>query len=434
MDLGFRKAILLLSDLVILYFSLWVAVWVGFWGQLDTTLYFSHAIPFTFLFGIWMVILYILDLYDLSVPITSAAFLRRWALALGLFLGSGVVFFYAVPSLGITPKTNLLVHVLLFGFLAYLARRSFLQHAAVWRIGLLDLSQEESHEMSRIIHAYRHQGYTCVPLEGEGNDLPALIEKHHVHVVILPRSMFSNKERVAQMYQSLGTGVEFLDLPAAYEMFARRVPVDSIDERWFLQYLQLPSQTSFETLKRLVDLCGSFVLLVLSVPFWVLIAALIKVGDGGPVFYRQERVGQHRHLFSIMKFRTMRTDAEAQGAQWASKEDARITRVGAFLRRTHLDELPQMLNVLKGDLSLVGPRPERPEFVRQLEVEIPHYRARHFIKPGFTGWAQIKFRYARSVSDSKTKFEYDLYYIKNRSLIMDALILLKTIQLFFRGA
>lgn len=434
MDLGFRKMTLFLSDLLALYVSLGVTIFIGYFGEFDVDLYVSHAIPFSFLYLIWLTILYVFDLYDLSVPMTSAPFLRRWVGALALLLGTGITFFYAFPFLGISPKTNLAIHVAVFGLLAYLARRSFLKHASVWSIGLLDLSPEESREMERIIHAYRHQGYTCASLGEEGSDLPTMIQQHRVHVVILPRSMFSNKDRVAQMYQSLGTGVVFLDLPAAYEMFARRIPVDSIDERWFLQYLQLPSQRSFVALKRFMDICGAFVLLVFTSPFWFIIAVLIKVTDSGPVFYRQQRIGQHRERFSIIKFRTMRMDAEAQGVQWASKQDTRVTRVGAFLRRTHLDELPQMLNVLKGELSLVGPRPERPEFVNQLEVEIPHYRARHFIKPGFTGWAQIKFRYARSVEDSKTKFEYDLYYIKNRSAIMDVLILLKTIQLFFRHA
>lgn len=431
MDLGFRKIRLLLSDIVILYVSLWMTILIGFWDQADLALSLAHVTPFTLLYGIWLVILYILDLYDLSVPVTSLPFVRRWVLALGLLLGSGIVFFYAFPSLGITPKTNLVVHVLLFGLLAYFARRLFLKHHAVWCIGLFGLSAHDTRDMQGIIHAYRHQGYTCVVLEPR-SDLSVIIRESGVNVVVLPRSLYSHADRLDQMYQSLSSGVVFLDLSAAYEMFARRIPVESIDERWFLQHLQLASQTAFMTCKRLFDIIGAAGILFVSLPLWLVIALLIKLEDGGAVFYMQKRIGLHRVPFFIMKFRTMRADAETHGAQWAQVSDSRVTRVGALLRRTHLDELPQMLNVLRGDLSIVGPRPERPEFISLLEVEIPHYHARHFVKPGFTGWAQIKFRYARSVTDSKTKFEYDLYYIKNRSVMMDALILLKTVQLFFR--
>ncbi len=429
MDLGLRKVSLFMSDVLALYASLFVTTCIGFWGEFDIGVYVLHAAPFTLIYILWLIILYIVDLYDLSIPVASALFFRRWVGALTLLFLTGIAFFYVFPFYGIAPKTNLLIHIILFGALSYAARRIFVRHTD-WRIGLFGLNEREQEEIKKEIDTYQHQGYVCVSLEDD--HLATLVAREQIRVVILPRWLFSDKPTLLQMYQSLGRGVIFLDLPAAFEMFARRIPVDSIDERWFLQHLQLPSQAVLKTLKRFFDVVGATLLLMLSSPLWVLFGLLIKLQDGGPIFYTQKRVGFHGKEFSIIKFRTMRPDAESHGVQWATKKDTRATPIGAFLRRTHLDELPQMLNVLRGDLSLVGPRPERPEFVAQLEQEVPHYRSRGLVKPGFTGWAQIKFRYARSVSDSKTKFEYDLYYIKNRSLIMDVLILLKTIQLFFR--
>ena len=182
-----------------------------------------------------------------------------------------------------------------------------------------------------------------------------------------------------------------------------------------------------------MDIILALALLIATLPLWPIIALFIKVEDGGPIFYRQERIRKDGKPFFLIKFRSMNQEAEAKtGAIWAKEKDPRITRVGKFLRRVHLDELPQMLNILKGEISLVGPRPERPEFISQLEKEIPHYRMRHLIKPGFTGWAQLKFRYGRSVMDAREKFQYDLYYLKNRSLFLDLGILLKTFQLFFK--
>jgi len=175
------------------------------------------------------------------------------------------------------------------------------------------------------------------------------------------------------------------------------------------------------------------ILLALTFPLWPVIALAIKWESSGPIFYSQERIGANGKLFRLTKFRSMINNAEIGRPVWAQKNDPRVTRMGNILRRTHLDELPQMINIIKGDLSLVGPRPERMEFVKELEKQIPHYNIRHIIKPGFTGWAQVNFHYARTPMDTYEKFQYDLYYLKNRSLILDFSILLKTINLIFKN-
>jgi len=433
MDFIFRKITLLIGDAVLLYSSLWLALLIGFWGGVGSSLFLEHALPFSILYLIWLIIFYVMDLYDLSLTPTSASFMTRYGVAMLVLFGTGVLFFYATTLTDISPKTNLFVHVVLFGLLAYLWRLLFsakISPLVPWRIGLLDLENQDG-EIKDIIQSLKHHGYESVTLSSGVENLVHQIERSHIDVVILAPAFLNQADHLQMLYARFGTSVTFLDLAQAYELFARRIPLTTIDQQWFIRNVQGREHGVYQRLKRVFDLSAASIILLTTLPVWALIALAIKI-EGGNIFYTQERVGKNRVSFLIKKFRTMRTDAEVMGAQWATKDDTRVTRVGNFLRRTHLDELPQMLNVLKGELSLVGPRPERPVFVTELEREVPHYHVRHFVKPGFTGWAQIKFRYARSVTDSRRKFEYDLYYIKNRSLILDFLILLKTVQLFFR--
>ncbi len=222
-------------------------------------------------------------------------------------------------------------------------------------------------------------------------------------------------------------------MPEAYEIICGKIPISFIDKNWFLENLKEGEKDFYDKSKRLSDLILAILLLIISSPFLLLIALAIKIEGKGKVFYKQKRVGKDKKEFFLIKFRSMKEDAEKGKAVWAEKKDLRTTRVGAFLRKTHLDELPQLINIIKGDIALVGPRPERPEFVKDLEKQIPYYHLRLLIKPGLTGWAQIKFRYARTLMDSFEKFEYDLYYLKNRNLFLDLGIVLKTFQFFFRN-
>jgi lipopolysaccharide/colanic/teichoic acid biosynthesis glycosyltransferase len=185
--------------------------------------------------------------------------------------------------------------------------------------------------------------------------------------------------------------------------------------------------------KRVLDLVAVVGVLIISLPLWPLIALAIKIDSKGPVFYVQKRVGKDERVFSLIKFRSMIENAEEHGAVWAGEDDRRITRAGKVLRSCHLDELPQLINVIKGEMSLVGPRPERPEFVEELKELIPDFGRRHEVKPGLTGWAQVNFPYASSPEDSRKKLEYDLYYLRKRNILFDMKILLKTVRKLFSG-
>jgi sugar transferase (PEP-CTERM system associated) len=218
-----------------------------------------------------------------------------------------------------------------------------------------------------------------------------------------------------------------------WERETRRLNLASLDPSWLIygDGFHFGTLTN-RVLKRVLDICACLALLVLTLPTLLIAAIAIRLDGAGPIFYRQERVGRGGRLFHIYKFRTMRVDAERDcGPQWAAVRDPRVTRVGSFLRRTRIDELPQILNVLKGEMSLVGPRPERPHFVTTLGAQIPFYAERHAVRPGITGWAQVSYPYGASTEDARAKLSYDLYYIKNFSFMFDLLILLSTARAVF---
>lgn len=219
-----------------------------------------------------------------------------------------------------------------------------------------------------------------------------------------------------------------------YEKATGQILVDQITPAWFL-FADLKLHCDQRaTFKRAGDILVSVLGLAVTFPLWFIIALAVKLGDRGPVFYSQQRVGQNGRPFTLLKFRTMRTDAENGRSVWAAPKDPRVTPVGRWLRRTRLDELPQLCNVLVGDMSLVGPRPERPDLVAELAEKLPFYNERHLVKPGITGWAQISFRYGASLADARQKLQFDLYYLKHMSLELDLIILFRTLGTFLRGA
>ncbi|HYM02646.1 MAG TPA: TIGR03013 family XrtA/PEP-CTERM system glycosyltransferase [Stellaceae bacterium] len=228
-------------------------------------------------------------------------------------------------------------------------------------------------------------------------------------------------------------GITITSYLSFWEREMRRINLQALDPSWLIYSdgFRLRTVTN-GILKRILDIVASLALLVLTLPTLVLAAIAIRLDSPGSIFYKQERVGRHGAAFMIYKFRTMRVDAESSGVpQWAAARDPRITRVGSFLRMTRIDELPQILNVLRGDMSFVGPRPERPFFVESLSADIPFYSERHRVRPGITGWAQINYPYGASIEDAKAKLSYDLYYIKNYSFMFDLLIILSTAHAVF---
>jgi exopolysaccharide biosynthesis polyprenyl glycosylphosphotransferase len=232
-------------------------------------------------------------------------------------------------------------------------------------------------------------------------------------------------------------GARVLSVTAFCEQHLGRIDLDSVDAHWLLCAEGFAQGRMTNVLKRALDVAVSLSLMVLTLPVMVVTALLIKLDSPGPVLYRQQRLGLHGEVFTLCKFRSMRIDAEAGGdPRWAQQQDPRVTRVGRFIRPMRIDELPQLINVLLGQMSMIGPRPERPHFVEQLARVIPLYRQRAYVKPGITGWAQVNYPYGASVEDAREKLAYDLYYVKNRGLLLDVLILFATVRviLFREGA
>jgi sugar transferase (PEP-CTERM system associated) len=233
-------------------------------------------------------------------------------------------------------------------------------------------------------------------------------------------------------------GIEVLELPSFLERETGKVRLDVLNPSWIIFGEGFRASPTQQFLERAFDVAASLGLLVVSVPLMLVAVVGIKLEEGldAPVFYRQRRVGFRGRVFDVLKFRSMCLNAEEFGAQYATENDPRVTRIGGFMRKTRIDELPQLLNVLSGEMSFVGPRPERPEFVEQLEQNIPYYRERHTVKPGITGWAQLCYPYGSSEKDTIEKLQYDLYYVKNRSLLFDLAILVQTVEvvLWRKGA
>jgi len=267
------------------------------------------------------------------------------------------------------------------------------------------------------------------PVLGSSENLLELIETYNVSDLLVAISGEMKPRMFQALLQAQELGVEIVRMPKVYEELLGRVPIRFLEADWILRSFVDESRVSgfYELAKRLLDIIGGAVgvcLLLLLLPF---ITIAIVLDDGFPLFYTQTRAGKGAQPYKIIKLRTMRRDAEADGKpQWAKEDDARATRVGRFLRKTHLDELPQFINVLRGEMSLVGPRAERPELMEFFEKHVPFYRARLLVKPGITGWAQVNFGYASTVEETVVKLEYDLYYIKHRNLILDLVVLLRT--------
>lgn len=263
-------------------------------------------------------------------------------------------------------------------------------------------------------------------------DGPARIDQicrdHDIREIVVDSAAFENDQILNVALESLRSGRRVTDAVTFFEKTLHRVPVDVISPEWLLfADLQLYRQEQ-ATLKRLCDLVVSALGLAISVLISPLVALAIKLDSAGPVFYSQDRVGLNGKVFRLYKFRTMAIDAESSRALWSQKGDQRVTRVGRFLRRSRLDELPQLWNIFLGQMSVVGPRPERPQFIHQLAGAIPFYNHRHLVKPGLTGWAQINYRYGNCIEDARRKLEYDLYYIKHKSLELDFTILVRTLH------
>jgi len=435
-----RKFTLLLLDIAALYGALVITIFIRY----RDTFSYQHSVhltPFLFIFALWLFIFYITNLYDFGFLRNNLDFYSGLFRAIITTSAISAIFFYLIPIFQITPKTNLAIFITLFSGIVIGSRTLFnTANASGSKKPLLIVGvNNQSLELAKFVEENPQLGYELkyiMDLAKEGiKNVDQIIKQERINTVVISPETYQAPEIVNIFYRSLENRVTFKNLSSFYEQLANKVPLGAINQVWFLENLTEGGKKTYEELKRFFDLLFSFILGAIVLPFIPLIALAIKISSPGPVFYLQKRVGQNGKSFEIIKLRTMRKDAEKGiGAVWAKENDPRTTILGKFLRKTRIDELPQLWNILRGEMSFVGPRAERPEFLEDLKKEVPFYEERYIIKPGLTGWAQINYRYGSSIADTAEKLQYDLYYIKNRSLTLDLGIILKTINISLRQA
>ena len=280
----------------------------------------------------------------------------------------------------------------------------------------------------------RRLEYRAIPLVGSSDHLSSLIERHNVREVLVGLDSYEHDKLIHIINECNGYEVGLKMMADLYDIVSGQARISSIYGAPLIEVMPEIMKPWEESLKRIVDVVVSGVILVAGLPFWLIVAAIIRLNSPGPILYKQERVGKNGKNFKMIKFRSMYTDAEKKsGPVWASRRDPRVTSVGKIIRSLHIDEVPQFMNVLRGDMSLVGPRPERAFFVEKLAAEIPLYKRRLKVRPGITGWAQVKHKYDESIEDVKAKLKYDLFYIENMSWRMDLKILFNTFYVMLMG-
>lgn len=430
-----RQLILFFGDLILIYLALFLTIIIGFGAKLNWQIVQQHFFAFSILYLFWFSLLYILGLYELNLIQPKIELLTKIVQFFLISLMISLVFFYLIPLFNITPKTNLLINSVFFNSFIFGWRRIFYYFFSSRFVrNLAFLGQNELvNSLIKEINLRPQFGYRFVKFLEPQKSLLAQLKNESIDNLIITENFKTQKKLIQKLYQCLPLRITLWDVSQAYEKIFFKIPLEILDENWFLKNLREDEKKIYEKIKRISEFIFAFLILFLTIPVWLLISLLIKLEDRGSIFYTQKRMGKDGKEFLTWKFRSMKPGAEKKlGSQGSQEENYRLTNIGKFLRRTHLDELPQLLNVLKGDISLIGPRPEKLEFAKTLERKIPHYRLRQIVKPGLTGWAQIKFRYAYSVKDFQEKFQYDLYYIKNRSLFLDLGIFLKTLLFFFK--
>lgn len=451
-----RFTVLLIGiEICLLMISFFVGIGIRFL-YLDVSfadLFFSQlpgAVTFTFIMGGCMATM---GMYQLDSKLDIESTLLRLMPSLAMGFAIMTLIFYLFPDLYL-GRGLLAIVILLALFLILVTRMIFFRwpglevfrsRAIVLGTGsgaqeLLNLTEDSS-----ILHNMNIVGF--VPFYGEDRCVPAsvvlpkhsslasLVSQHDAgEIIIATQERRGGGFPIQELLECKMHGIKVTDVAAFFERERGYIRMDSLYPSWLVFGGGFDQSFFRTTVKRIFDVLASLSILLVSLPVILLAIVLILIEDGRPVFYRQERTGKGGKTFMVIKFRSMRNDAEKEGRpQWATTDDPRVTKIGKIIRKLRIDELPQIINVLRGEMSLVGPRPERPYFVDMLTAKVPYYNVRHSVKPGITGWAQVRYPYGSSVEDAIEKLQYDLYYVKNHSLFLDLIILVDTVGVVLLG-
>lgn len=446
-----KKLSLFILDVAALYGALAVALWIRYPGYLGSQ-FALHVLPFSILFVLWVLTFFAANLYDTLELRNDVRFFTALSRSMVVAAGFAIALFYFVPFFGISPRTNLFLFLIIAALLQtgirsvfnQIISRSFKKAIAV--VG----TNAQSIELAEFIIRNPQLGYHLAYLIDIGEqrelipqstpvkvhklgEMEDAIQRGEIDIIVISPEAYQVKRVIDLFYASLAKRIAFYNLASFYERATGKVPLGAINQVWFLENASGHQHVLYESFKRFTDILIASLLGIFFLALMPFVAGAVYLNSPGPIFYRQKRVGRGGKIINITKIRSMRLNAEENtGAVWTQENDPRITSMGRFLRTTRLDEFPQLWSVLKGEMSFVGPRAERPEFHDTLKANIPFYEERYLIKPGLAGVSQLHL-YGASVSDAAEKLQYDLYYIKNRSLMLDLGIILKTIALVLRA-
>ena len=444
-----RTLVLLIGEALIVWTSFLLGAFCML-GQ-DTYLALNYEGGYFKIFGVTALVLlcsHWLDLYDTARLNTKGELYFRLLMVPGVLAFILAAIAYVRPNYllgsGSSEVGLVILTVALFGWrigFGWLVQLPILVER-VYVLGTGDRAQgvvlglRQNPEIGVEIASWTGKMEGAVTREAVAAHLMEVVQKQKVHRVIVATSDRRGTIPMQELLTLRMRGVKIEEATTWLEKISGKIEVENLYPSWLVFGQGFRRTTTFIFVRRILSIVISSIGLILSLPLLPFIMLAIRLDSKGPVFYTQTRVGKGDRLFKVVKFRTMRQDAEAGGPKWAGDKDPRVTRVGKFLRSSRLDEIPQLWCVLKGDMAFVGPRPERPEFIEMLSKEIPFYGVRHMVRPGLTGWAQIKYKYGSTVADSREKLQYDLFYIKNASIGLDMLIMFQTVKtvLLRRGA
>ena len=448
----FKQLILLCGDFITFVGSLFLATALRSLTVPTVSKTQELLIGFILVFLLWLIVNYVVGLYDLRTITSEYKYKRIVEASIASFIVA-IVFFYISPNKEIAPKTLLFFTTLISYSGIYIWRiiypRIIGEDKFVENIVVLG-SAPEFEELSEILKKQPNLGHnisaifssthidTHIQTISTIEKLIQFVKATNIQTIVVA-DHGADKETIEHfLYTCLFDHINIVDFATFYEHVTGRIPPSTFSRGWFLKHIQTSDAPMYKKIRRVLDIIAAAIFGVILIALSLIVIPLIKMTSPGAIFYKQKRVGSGGKEFDIYKFRTMYSlapdgSAEIDGAQFASRGDKRITPIGNILRKTRIDELPQIINLFKGELTLIGPRPERPEIVRQLVDQMSYYTLRHTITPGLTGWAQIHQHYTDTLETSLQKLQYDLYYIKNRSLLLDMSILLKTISVVLRG-
>ena len=432
-----KSIIIFFGDVLLLYGALALTLILRYGPSLFRESFISHSKPFSVIFIVWLMVFYLADLYQIRKLKGKEGLIYSLALAIVISVAVSIALFYLFDTFfQLTPKTNLAIFSFIFLILTYGWRLLMLKVfiASGWRLKILlvggspTISEIFSHLQKNPQLGYDIVFWLKENAENKNGQLREIIIKNKIDIIVIPSHFFRTNTSFAKfIYRLLPLKIQVIDCVQFSEDIFQKIPLEELEESWFVERI-ITRRRFYDVFKRFFDVMVALILMIALSPIMLIIALAIKLSSPGPIIYKQKRMGQDNKIFTLYKFRTMQN--ENNGPLWTLEKDKRQTSIGKLLRRTHLDEIPQLYNILRGNISFIGPRAERIELAEQYQ-KIPYYEIRHIIKPGLTGWAQINYRPSASLEEAYEKFKYDLYYIKNRSIFLDLLIVLKTIKYIF---